>query len=433
MINSDSMVAKLFEAVAKKLGLELVVQEGFEFQDPEDKVFFFADDSVTGDFFGFIQAHQPALSCYLHKRSTPEADGFNFYVKKPFLPTEILDILKPKLAEFGITEETTSNIARNDLEDLSDFDSKSLDLDSDLDGFDLESLENLELDEKTEALDEESSIDFGKSDEESLEETKEFVSSENKDLDSDFELKSPQEDEEKLAKEMDFGLDDLEELSDAIDIRDDKHSLEENLDGTLDESHKSPEEEKEEDPFSLNIPQEQPQNEEISAIEDKEMFEENEKTEVQKDVSSESGILDKNQIDEVKKILEETSKKDTLMEETDKVENFENIDEKDIMSALDDEISLTQPQSKQAPLETNKDKEILESKYDLEPANEDLAKELGLDEIDINQEEHEVSQESFVSGKSVQDLIKNAPLESLKSLLDGMQLTINISFPNKKK
>ncbi|PAF42844.1 hypothetical protein [Helicobacter sp. 11S02596-1] len=469
LINSDSMVTKLFEAVAKKLGLELVVQ-GELVQDgglgDEDKIFLFVDDSIEGEFADFIQTHKPTLSCYLHKRSSSEADGFDFYVKKPFLPTEILDVLKPKLAEFGITDETTSNITKNDLEELSDSHSKGSDLGSSLDDFDLESLESLIFDDKSDkdskTLDEDISPESAgsvselgdlveseprasleeKYSLEDLEEIKEDPSAQSatipesieevapNDLDADFELSFESEPTQKdnqqdLDDQKDSDLIGLEKLIEGIDAQVEEESFEEssldNLDDKMDAMLES---------FSLD--ESQKEDEDMVSdftLADEEMPQEDLDLEALKDTSDTSGVLDKDQIQEVKKILEETTKKDTLMEEMDKVENFEHIDEKDIMNALGEEASLDSGDLDESiPEEASE--ETLTQHDDLEIAEQDAIKDSGLDNIGTAQAEHK-TQEGLSNNLS--DLIANTPLESLKSLLDGMQLTINISFPDKKK
>ncbi|PAF52167.1 hypothetical protein BKH44_03430 [Helicobacter sp. 13S00477-4] len=399
------MVTKLFEASAKKLGLELIVQTELKIQDIEGELFLFIDEGIEGDFSEFLQKNSLVLSCFLHKYSSPKKEGFDIYIRKPFLPTEILDILKPKLVEMGITEATTSDITKDQLEDLSKaalrLRQNSLEDIDDLESLELTSLDDLITDNKAPLVDSKGFEEFDKPN--LVEYSLDDLENEEFDLfDKEQEIQtSDKKDEGKTieleSEKMDFDLQAQEE---------DKP----NQDNFIEEEFLK------EDIVNLKEdPQEENNLENLeSVLEPQDLQNDFEGILDYKDNLS---VLDKNQVDEVKKILEQTDNKDISAQKTNtpnQIEDFEGIDEKDIISALSDkEIKDIQPsdvESKKNIPKTNKKRVSKQS------SKKPTRKDLDISSLD-----------------NIEELIKNMPLETLQTIFNGAQFTINISFPNQKK
>ncbi|BEG56555.1 Poly E-rich protein ChePep [Helicobacter sp. NHP21005] len=101
LVNQNKMVGKLFENIAKKLDLELVAEEHVEKILPtleeSKECFFFADDTaVDGEEYEHLKSHLEGvqLSGLLLRKGIEEFGEFTHYIKKPFLPTDILHILQ---------------------------------------------------------------------------------------------------------------------------------------------------------------------------------------------------------------------------------------------------------------------------------------------------------------------------------------------------
>lgn len=104
LLNTDPMVAKLIEATAKKTGLEL---EGYASVSELDAsglgkdCFVFVDESAVGEHGDVAkQLGKDFLSCFLYAK-TKALDTYKYLVKKPFLPTQILDMLEDELRKIG--------------------------------------------------------------------------------------------------------------------------------------------------------------------------------------------------------------------------------------------------------------------------------------------------------------------------------------------
>ncbi|WP_104682217.1 hypothetical protein [Helicobacter felis] len=146
LVNKNRMIEKLFENIAKKLSLELVVQEHSNealssLQNGED-YFFFADDTVIDEEeYRKFEPHLETckLSAFIHRKSVLPFGSFSHYIQKPFLPTDVLHILEKTMDTLTIPHQEAP--AQEKLAT----DSASLDLNLDT-GFDseLDQLEELE-------------------------------------------------------------------------------------------------------------------------------------------------------------------------------------------------------------------------------------------------------------------------------------------------
>ncbi|WP_104757645.1 midas domain-containing protein [Helicobacter salomonis] len=112
LVNQNKMVEKLFENIAKKLALDLVVREhvgdALSKLQEDAECFFFADDTVV-DEEGY-QHLAPYLegtkiSAFVHRKSVAPFGSFTHYIQKPFLPTDVLHILEKTLEALHIPPE----------------------------------------------------------------------------------------------------------------------------------------------------------------------------------------------------------------------------------------------------------------------------------------------------------------------------------------
>ncbi|BCZ17704.1 hypothetical protein NHP190003_09860 [Helicobacter sp. NHP19-003] len=115
LVNQNKMVGKLFENIAKKLDIELVAEEHVDEILPALKenpdCFFFADDTaVDNEEYGHLKPYLGAvqLSGLLLRKGIEEFGGFTHYIKKPFLPTDILHILQRSMGTSAPTDAVKS-------------------------------------------------------------------------------------------------------------------------------------------------------------------------------------------------------------------------------------------------------------------------------------------------------------------------------------
>ncbi|BCZ19117.1 hypothetical protein NHP190012_07590 [Helicobacter sp. NHP19-012] len=110
LVNQNKMVGKLFENIAKKLGLELVAEEHVKeilptLEENRD-CFFFADDTaVDGEGYECLKPHLGGVSFsgLLLRKGIKEFGEFTHYIKKPFLPTDVLHILQRNMGSASPT------------------------------------------------------------------------------------------------------------------------------------------------------------------------------------------------------------------------------------------------------------------------------------------------------------------------------------------
>ena len=97
LVNTNSAVRKIFNITAKKAGIELDVVDSIE-KIPLDKDYgcIFVDDGVlkTGDIGNFKSKMITTKFCIILSKDSPLVSGFDSYIRKPFLPTDIYDVLK---------------------------------------------------------------------------------------------------------------------------------------------------------------------------------------------------------------------------------------------------------------------------------------------------------------------------------------------------
>ena len=123
LINTDPMVAKLVEATAKKTGISLTSYANTDEVDSgvlTQESFVFIDEGAIGSDSGRVKSiAQGFLSCLLYAKTKPIKE-FTYVVKKPFLPTEILDILQAELLKLGQDLRNASNITKDQIAESSE-------------------------------------------------------------------------------------------------------------------------------------------------------------------------------------------------------------------------------------------------------------------------------------------------------------------------
>lgn len=507
LINNDSMVKKLFEAVAKKLGLDLTTQDNLNLPNTEDDFFLFIDDSISGDYSEILSSGKNLMKTYLHKRNSKQVEGFEFYIKKPFLPTEVLDILKTRLSDFGITEATTSNLTKDDLEEIPEYsfalDDFNLDEADDLglkdiedeykgssksiphisDNFNLDDLQEIQsaledmekekttdnkekleipvdiIDEDDEDLEVLPSVIEEEQEEEPdiegiLENIKSDVEKSKKELEEESKInpsieleQETHKEDEKIHDKSSEAIEDsdmrasflTEDLLDDLQI-DQKEQTEQEIEEQTEQQEQSTEEENsiskqniiddftQDGDFGLD----EKHNDEYDDFNLDKAIEDNEAEEI----SDFSNILDKKQIDEVKKILaqtedEENQNKEVPMALASEAKEIEEIEEQDIMDILGDSNKgkkMKKTKTKNTKNTTPEDLDVSFDKIDdFEMMKDEFDKSALTEDLDVEEPSKNKS------GSDIENFINNTSIDGLKSILDGMQLTINISFPNKKK
>lgn len=123
LINTDPMVAKLIEATAKKTGIPITSYASTDEVDSgalTQESFVFIDESAIGADNGRVKSiAQGFLSCLLYAKTKPMKE-FAHVVKKPFLPTEILNILQAELLKLGQDLHNASDITKDQIAESSE-------------------------------------------------------------------------------------------------------------------------------------------------------------------------------------------------------------------------------------------------------------------------------------------------------------------------
>ena len=123
LINTDPMVAKLIEATAKKTGIMLTSYASTDELDVSTLTkdhFVFVDEGALGTDKDRIKSiAQDYLSCLLYAK-TKALKEFSHIVKKPFLPTEILDILQAELLKVGQDLHNASEVTQEEIAQVDD-------------------------------------------------------------------------------------------------------------------------------------------------------------------------------------------------------------------------------------------------------------------------------------------------------------------------
>lgn len=441
LINKNPIVRKLVKLSAEKAGIGVAEVESFmEVEDFDFDFVFIDDESLEEGALETLSEKIPhAKYGFIHSKDRPRESGFSLFVQKPFLPTDMVDLLKSE-AQGGSPKEFfqgSASLAGEDAfsKELEEF---SLDLPKKVD-VSLEKGEELDFDLDTPlSLDE--PLELPKSEEDAplleddlLDSPQELANQEGEDLDLDldsldFDEESPapnsevpkdapmEVDMENLSFEetpaskpkeedplSDLEWDDslLEASSDSLEVVSSKEALaldsstQEDLDLDLDSLG-----------FSLEEKDEEPETREENLTLDKPL--------------ETGGILDANDLETVKHLLEEDDPTPIPAEDLDmndiKIESSElaSLTEEALSEALGEEL-------------TSDEEEEFNFEDDTSPAS--------ISSAPLPQEKTESFTSVQKSEAPAAEAIKNLQglsIPALKELLDGMQLTISISFPDKK-
>ena len=97
LVNTNSAVKKIFNITAKKAGIELDMVDSID-KIPLDKDYgcIFVDDGALkkGEIDNFKSKMITTKFCIILSKDSPLVSGFDSYIRKPFLPTDIYDVLK---------------------------------------------------------------------------------------------------------------------------------------------------------------------------------------------------------------------------------------------------------------------------------------------------------------------------------------------------
>lgn len=441
LINKNPIVRKLVKLSAEKAGIGVAEVESFmEVEDFDFDFVFIDDESLEEGALETLSEKIPhAKYGFIHSKDHPRESGFSLFVQKPFLPTDMVDLLKSE-AQGGSPKEFfqgSASLAGEDAfsKELEEF---SLDLPEKVD-VSLEKGEDLDFDlDAPLSLDE--PLELPKSEEDAplleddlLDSPQELANQEGEDLDLDldsldFDEESPapnsevpkdapmEVDMENLSFEetpaskpkeedplSDLEWDDslLEASSDSLEVASSKEALaldsstQEDLDLDLDSLG-----------FSLEEKDEEPETREENLTLDKPL--------------ETGGILDANDLETVKHLLEEDDPTPIPAEDLDmndiKIESSElaSLTEEALSEALGEEL-------------TSDEEEEFNFEDDTSPAS--------ISSAPLPQEKTESFTSVQKSEAPAAEAIKNLQglsIPALKELLDGMQLTISISFPDKK-
>ncbi|MDE7174851.1 MAG: hypothetical protein K2N75_02190 [Helicobacter sp.] len=218
LINKNPIISKLVALSVSKLGVEM--EESPEIDLTLGAEIVLIDDECFEQelFDSYKSANPEAKFGLFYAKSTERLEGFNEYIQKPFLPT---DLVKTLSKVSGITPIDNQQVhQKGDSDDLEMDDAESLDnLDDELD---LSGFDDLQLDDEesnAESSDGEEQLDFGADDamEEGIEEAGEDA---NVPLDFGAEEGIEEATTEDGDAQLDFGADDSEEESADLNVLD---------------------------------------------------------------------------------------------------------------------------------------------------------------------------------------------------------------------
>jgi hypothetical protein len=473
LINKNPVVSKLITLSSKKNGDNVVeINKIEDIQFSEYDVVFVDNDFTKAKDIKKIkeQINYRRLGAII-PRTEKENDLFDFFIKKPFLPTDLVDLL----SDLSTTiEKEKKEDALNNLESKEDLESDhepfgSIDSEENQDtkhepfgsidseeGIDDEHFNNIGLEEEDED-DDDIDIDelFGKI------EAKENFKNENE----PFDVLEP---EESLEKENEtFDNADLEEDQKNEDEPFGSLDQEENLEdenepfGSLGQEE---DQENEEEPFG-SLGQEDTLSNDLEYS-----YDSNEKDLPINEIDPQNSILDKEEVKEVQDLLEDeelfsestnetTNEFDDPIDETntniDSIEDLDTYETKNNSEDLDIDDSSLEETKEIEVVEEEEDTFVEQTniKDDTQKANkndefanlnpldilralgeEEENKELFLKESSNNIETNETSGSLSVDANSIQeikDLLDKIASSELKDKLENLEINLNISFKGK--
>jgi uncharacterized membrane protein len=422
LLNDNPVVTKLVTLSAQKTSDELEIVDSVEDIQNDSYDLFVLDDTLySEDIMSELKGKVTfTKSLYICSRSAEEIPEFTTTLRKPFLPTDLVELFANISKDVSVADEDTSSeveeedelediindgalleLDADDVDELDDLDENDLDLESELgelDDLSLDELDDdedldLELDEvNTEEVVEASTVD-------EVDELEEFDSEELELEDDDIfgesildkdELQEVQELLEESEEDLEVNTEELNEAEESDEVESlEETNLEEEL--SLDEEELEIEEE-------LSLDEEELETEEELSIDD-ELNEEDIETQIESAVSELS--------DEE---LESELDADTLLDIA--VNDFDGLDAlntRDIKMAIGEEVS-EEVEAKELVV----DSEILG------------------DSDAISSVEEEIENKEITSGtdgvEALKKLLKALSNEDVAASLKGMKININITL-----
>lgn len=199
LISKNPIISKLVALSASKIGVEIV--ESQEINMGIDANIVLLDDECyePESFNAYKEANQDAKTALFYAKSTERIEGFDTYIQKPFLPTDLVKTLSEISGIEIVASHTPKAEIQSDIvEPNEDNNLEDLNLD---DKIDFSSLDDLSLDDET-PQDGDMQLDFGADDEEGIESAENNNNTESTNNIEDMDA------------QLDFGADDaLEEES----------------------------------------------------------------------------------------------------------------------------------------------------------------------------------------------------------------------------
>ncbi|MGX2982887.1 hypothetical protein [Helicobacter sp. 23-1045] len=122
LVNTNNAVRKIFNITAKKAAIQLDVIDAIS-QIPlkEDYNCIFVDDGVlgSGDISNFRNKMITTKFCIILSKDSALVSGFDSYIRKPFLPTDIYEVMKKeKSSDISLSNAATQDISQNPNSDI---------------------------------------------------------------------------------------------------------------------------------------------------------------------------------------------------------------------------------------------------------------------------------------------------------------------------
>lgn len=415
LLNSNPVVNKLVTLSAQKTSDELdvagsVEEVGFKNYDlliVDDAMY---DEDAMQELGSKIEFSK---SLYICSKEGKPLDGFNATLKKPFLPTDLVELLislgksadvveldkKNKGNDFiELNDETIDEIIDEGLGSLDDFDTVD-----EIDG--LEELEGLgEIDE----LDEMENLDAKDADEIlNLDEFDDLEGDEELELNDELDLEDFSEDEEfDEIKKLDSSQEKIEGVLDRDELQEVQNLLEET--------------EKEEDDFE-GLKEDTEYDFELE--EDLEPDEEVNETEEVKDLDIKESESEEESFDELEDL--EAQIENAVLD----------LSDEDLASEIDEDMLLNMDSLTSRDLKLAIGEEVDEEQYDEQIEDEDFAEDIAREEEEF---EKEISNSADVSSQNNNDgvealkkILKALSNEDVAASLKGMKISINITLGDK--
>ena len=396
LLNDNPVVTKLVTLSAQKTDDEVTAAHSVE-EAPEGSydLLVIDDAQYNEDAYAELQNKiEFKKSLFICSRDNKSGENFSATIKKPFLPTDLVELITNLKKNLDVVEDAPENVSDEEL--LDGLELEGLD---DLD--ELEDVNELENMDELEDMDDELILDdeeLGESvlDDEEAQKVKELLDDEDVNLDYDLSLDLEDEADEAIAEEPLFEDAELEEFGTDETVED--IALDDEVDLDLAELELDLQEEN-----ALAENEIVSDNEELPEdVIEAEEFEENLQTQI------EDAVEELSQED-----LESEVDEDTLLEiASNEIDSFANLNSKDLKVALGEEV-VDEVDEVDEAIDTDSEEEaddIVDTVVDTET------------EIPLDKENKKGAVESL---KALLSALEN---ENVVAAMKGAKITINISF-----